>query len=103
MLHTLQEDRARLQASHDLQLDRLRLQLDGQIQKTQLAHSRKVSRDAGTGFCRDLSCCSNDFQTIQSSYFLLQESELRDLADKLELREKELQGLEVLLQTKVFL
>ncbi|XP_043974797.1 centrosomal protein of 164 kDa-like isoform X1 [Gambusia affinis] len=69
LLHTLQEDRARLQASHDLQLDRLRLQLDGQIQKTQLAHSRK-------------------------------ESELRDLADKLELREKELQSLEVLLQTK---
>ncbi|XP_054883939.1 centrosomal protein of 164 kDa-like isoform X2 [Poeciliopsis prolifica] len=69
LLHILQEDRARLQASHDLQLDRLRLQLDGQIQKKQLAHSRR-------------------------------ESELRDLADKLELREKELQSLEVLLQTK---
>ncbi|XP_017163701.1 centrosomal protein of 164 kDa isoform X2 [Poecilia reticulata] len=69
LLHALQEDRARLQASHDLQLDRLRLQLDGQIQKTQLTHSCK-------------------------------ESELRDLADKLDLREKELQSLEVLLQTK---
>ncbi|KAK5599403.1 hypothetical protein CRENBAI_021749 [Crenichthys baileyi] len=69
LLYTLQEDRQRLQASHDLQLEKLRLQLDGQIQKTQLAHSRK-------------------------------ESELRDLADKLELREKELKSQEVLLQTK---
>ncbi|KAM4589534.1 uncharacterized protein cep164 isoform 2-T2 [Fundulus diaphanus] len=69
LLHTLQEDRERLQASHDLRLEKLRLQLDGQLQKTQLAHSRK-------------------------------ESELRDLADRLELREKELKSQEVLLQTK---
>ncbi|MED6243989.1 hypothetical protein ATANTOWER_011547 [Ataeniobius toweri] len=69
LLYTLQEDRQRLQASHGLQLEKLRLQLDGQIQKTQLAHSRK-------------------------------ESELRDLADKLEMREKELKSQEVLLQTK---
>lgn len=48
MLSTLQEDRERLQASHAVQLEKLRLQLDAQIQKTELAHSRKVSQDSHT-------------------------------------------------------
>lgn len=48
MLSTLQEDRERLQASHAVQLEKLRLQLDAQIQKTELAHSRKVSQDRHT-------------------------------------------------------
>ncbi|XP_026221627.1 centrosomal protein of 164 kDa isoform X2 [Anabas testudineus] len=43
LLSTLQEDRARLQASHAVQLEKLRLQLDTQIQKTQLTHSRQES------------------------------------------------------------
>uniref|UniRef100_A0A3Q3D0I0 Centrosomal protein of 164 kDa n=1 Tax=Haplochromis burtoni TaxID=8153 RepID=A0A3Q3D0I0_HAPBU len=48
LLSTLQEDRERLQASHAVQLEKLRLQLDAQIQKTELAHSRKVSQDRHT-------------------------------------------------------
>ncbi|XP_030601254.1 centrosomal protein of 164 kDa isoform X1 [Archocentrus centrarchus] len=43
LLSTLQEDREHLQASHAVQLEKLRLQLDAQIQKTELAHSRKES------------------------------------------------------------
>lgn len=36
------------------------------------------------------------------SYFFYKESELQDLADKLELRAKELKSQEAMLQTKVF-
>ncbi|XP_062242320.1 centrosomal protein of 164 kDa-like [Platichthys flesus] len=43
LLSTLQEDRGHLQASHAVQLEKLRLQLNTQIQKMQLAHSRKES------------------------------------------------------------
>uniref|UniRef100_A0A1A8F6I9 Centrosomal protein of 164 kDa n=1 Tax=Nothobranchius korthausae TaxID=1143690 RepID=A0A1A8F6I9_9TELE len=39
LLHTLQEDRELLQASHTLQLEKLRLQLDAQMQKAPPAHS----------------------------------------------------------------
>ncbi|KAK5868465.1 hypothetical protein PBY51_009478 [Eleginops maclovinus] len=69
LLSSLQDDREQLQASHAVQLEKLRLQLNTQIQKTQLAHSRK-------------------------------ESELEDLADKLELRAKELKSQEAMMQNK---
>ncbi|XP_072249033.1 uncharacterized protein [Leuresthes tenuis] len=69
LVSTLQEDQERLQASHGVQLEKLRLQLNAQIQKTELAHSRK-------------------------------ESELRAVADQLELRAKELKSQEAMLQTK---
>uniref|UniRef100_A0A1A8K0Q0 Centrosomal protein 164kDa n=1 Tax=Nothobranchius kuhntae TaxID=321403 RepID=A0A1A8K0Q0_NOTKU len=43
LLHTLQEDRELLQASHTVQLEKLRLQLDAQMQKAPLAHSDKAA------------------------------------------------------------
>ena len=41
-MSSLQEDRQRLQASHTVQMEKLLLQLDTQIEKTQLAHTRRV-------------------------------------------------------------
>lgn len=47
MQSTLQENREHLQTSHAVQLEKLRLQLDTQMQKIQLANSRKVRGGAG--------------------------------------------------------
>lgn len=41
------------------------------------------------------------FQRVHKFYFPYQESELKDLADQMELRAKELKSQEAMLQTKV--
>ncbi|XP_047449664.1 centrosomal protein of 164 kDa-like isoform X2 [Mugil cephalus] len=80
LLSTLQEDRVHLQASHSVQLDKLRLQLDSQIQKTQLAHSRKESE------LQDLA----DQLELRAKELKSQEALLQTKAEDLRRRRKKL-------------
>jgi len=71
LLSTLQEDQERLQASHTVQLEKLRLQLNAQIQKTELAHSRKVSTHSVFFIAVICTKYSNDMIAASKMNFLL--------------------------------